>query len=82
MERKFMTTKQIIRQIAKEQGVTPKQVETDMKEAIREAMENTKASGDPVAKELWGRLAPDGKEPSIEKFLNFCAAELHNRRSS
>jgi hypothetical protein len=45
-------------------------------------MENTKASGDPVAKELWGRLAPDGKEPSIEKFLNFCAAELHNRRSS
>lgn len=77
-----MTTKQIIRQIAKEQGVTTKQVETDMKEAIREAMENTKASGDPVAKELWKRLAPDGKEPSIEKFLNFCAAELHHRTNS
>ena len=77
-----MTNKQIIRQIAKDQGVTTKQFEADMKEAIREAMENTKASGDPVAKELWERLAPDGKEPSIEKFLNFCAAELHHRTNS
>ena len=47
-----MTTKQIIRQIAREHGVTPQQVEADMKEAIREAMASTAASDDPVAKEL------------------------------
>lgn len=70
-----MTTKDIIRQIAMQHGVTPEQVEADMKEAIKTAM----ASTDPQAQELWKQIAPDGKEPSIETFLNFCAGELHRR---
>lgn len=70
-----MTTKDIIRQIAMQHGVTPEQVEADMKEAIRTAMSST----DPQAQELWKQIAPDGKEPSIETFLNFCAGELHRR---
>lgn len=70
-----MTTKGIIRQIAKKHGVTPKQVNADMKEAIRAAMLCT----DPHAQELWKQIAPDGKEPSIETFLNFCTSELHRR---
>lgn len=70
-----MTTKDIIRQIATQHGVTPEQVEADMKEAIRTAMSST----DPQAQELWKQIAPDGKEPSIETFLNFCAGELHRR---
>ena len=70
-----MTTKDIIRQIATKHGVTPEQVEADMKEAIRTAMSST----DPQAQELWKQIAPDGKEPSIETFLNFCAGELHRR---
>ena len=52
-----MTTKEIIRQIAKQHGVTPEQVEADMKEAIRAGM----ASTDPHAQELWKQIAPDGK---------------------
>lgn len=70
-----MTTKEIIRQIAKQHGVTPEQVEADMKEAISAGM----ASTDPHAQELWKQIAPDGKEPSIETFLNYCAGELHKR---
>ena len=70
-----MTTKEIIRQIAKQHGVTPEQVEADIKEAIRAGMGST----DPHAQELWKQIAPDGKEPSIETFLNYCAGELHKR---
>ena len=70
-----MKTKEIIRQIAKQHGVTPEQVEADMKEAIRVGM----ASTDPHAQKLWKQIAPDGKEPSIETFLNYCVGELHKR---
>lgn len=73
-----MTAKKIIRQIAREQGVTPKEVEADMKEAIRAAMSST----DPVAQEVWKQLAPDGKEPTIEEFLKFCATRVHTQINS
>lgn len=70
-----MTTKKIIRQIAKKNGVTPQEVERDMKEAIRAGM----ASTDPTAQALWKQIAPDGKEPSIETFLKFCAGQVQMR---
>ena len=70
-----MTTKEIIRQIAKQHGVTPEQVEADMKEAIRAGMEST----DPHAQELWKQIAPDGKEPSLDAFLKFCADQVDKR---
>ncbi|MBQ7048181.1 MAG: hypothetical protein IJN86_04455 [Clostridia bacterium] len=66
-----MSTKKIIRQIAKENGVTPEEVETEMREAIRIGM----ASVDPEVQKFWNRLAPDGKEPSIDAFLRFCCEE-------
>lgn len=69
-----MTTKQIIRRIARDNNVTPKQVEEDIKEAIRAAM----ASDDPQAQAIWRQIAPDGKEPSIDTFLKFCANRIHN----
>ena len=67
-----MTTKKIIRQNAKKNGVSPKQVESDMKEAIRIAM----TSSDPRAKELWEELSPDGSQPTIAEFIEFCSAKL------
>lgn len=70
-----MTTKEIIRQIAKQHGVTPEQVEADMKEAIRAGMGST----DPHAQELWKQIAPDGKEPSLDAFLKFCADQVDKR---
>ena len=56
-----MTTKKIIRQIAKQNGVTPQEVINDIKEAIRVGM----ASTEPTARAFWQQIAPEGKEPSI-----------------
>ena len=50
-----MTTKKIIRQIAKQNGVTPQEVINDMKEAIRVGM----ASTEPTARAFWQQIAPD-----------------------
>ena len=63
-----MTTNEIIERIAKENHTTPEEVEKEMRRAIQTAMK----SNDPRAKELWKQISPDGKEPSIERFLKFC----------
>lgn len=71
-----MKTNEIIRQIAKERGISPKKVEEEMRYAIREAM----ATKEPQAQALWKQLAPDGKEPSIDQFLKFCVDRLEKQR--
>lgn len=73
-----MTTKEIIEQIARENHTTPEVVEEEMRSAIRAAM----ASNDLHAQALWKQIAPDGKEPSIETFLRFCADRINKLRNS
>lgn len=67
-----MSIRKIIRQIAKQHGVTTKEVIADMNAAIRAGM----ASRDPEAQIFWRQVAPDGKEPSIDTFLKFCAKRV------
>ena len=55
----------IFRQIAKENGTTEKAVKEEMQFAIREAMK----SAEPEAIAFWKAVAPDGKEPPIEKVI-------------
>ena len=69
-----MNFKNIIRQIAKEHGVTPAEVKKDMQEAIRIGMSST----DPVAQAYWKRIAPTGKEPTVEEFLAFFTSEVRS----
>ena len=57
----------IFRQIAKENGTTEKAVKEEMQFAIREAMK----SAEPEAIAFWKAVAPDGKEPPIEIYINF-----------
>lgn len=64
----------IVKQIAKKYGVSTKQVEKDMKEAIHMAMLNR--NNTPESKALWDKIAPDGKEPSIERFIAFCREQV------
>ena len=71
---KIMSTKSIIRKIAKEHGVSAKQVEADIREAIRFSM----AAETPRARILWNELSPDGKEPSVDTFLKFCVKKVKN----
>lgn len=65
-------TKKIIKQIAMQNGVTPEYVEEEMRKAMRAGM----ASTDPHAQELWKQIAPDGKEPSIDRFLEFVSSRV------
>ena len=72
-----MNANEIIKQIAGERNMTPQEVEEELRRAIREAM----ATEDPRAQALWKQIAPDGEEPSIDRFLEFCVARLNARRS-
>ena len=71
-----MDIKEIIKQIAKDNQVTPEDVEKEMRESIRDAMQTK----DPEAQRLWKQIAPDGKEPSIETFLKFCMDYKRRRK--
>lgn len=64
-----MNLKRIIRQIAKEHGVTPAEVRKDMEEAMRVSM----ASSNPVAMAHWRSISPDGKEPQLKDFIAYIA---------
>ena len=65
----------IFRQIAKENGTTEKAVKEEMQFAIREAMK----SAEPKAIAFWKAVAPDGKEPTIEKVIEMIALNVNNR---
>lgn len=67
-----MSTKRIIRQIAKNHGVSTKQVRADIREAMRFSM----MSEAPGAQTFWNELSPGGKEPSVEAFLKMCVQKL------
>ena len=68
-------TKRIIATIAAEQGIPPEEVEHEMMEAIRAGM----ASPDPHAQALWKQISPDGKEPSIDRFLEFVSDKAKSK---
>ena len=60
----------IFRQIAKENGTTEKAVKEEMQFAIR---------AEPEAIAFWKAVAPDGKEPPIEKVIAMIALNVNNR---
>lgn len=62
--------KNIIEQIAKENGVTAQEVEKDIQDAINLAMQNPKASS------FWSALCPDGEAPTIEELVSVLATHL------
>lgn len=68
----YMKTKGILEQIARENHITVAEAERQMAEAIRQAM----ASSDPMVRQRWKKIAPDGKTPSVEEFLKYCAKSL------
>ncbi len=68
-----MSTRRIIKGISKKSGVPKRQVIADIKAAIRVGM----ASTDPETQAFWKQIAPDGKEPTIDEFLNYFANNIH-----
>jgi len=63
---------------AGDRDMRSEEMENEIKKAIREAMATT----DPRAQALWKRIAPDGKEPSVEEFLDFCVNRLKEKNKT
>lgn len=67
-------TIRVIQAIAMKEGISPKEVESKMMEAIRAGM----ASTNPRAQALWKQICPDGKEPDLDTFLNFLVGRVNS----
>lgn len=57
--------KNIIKEVAKAHKMSEQEVRNEMRIAIRAAMQ----SPDPTAQAFWKQIAPDGKEPTVEKVI-------------
>ncbi len=67
--------KNVFDSIAKNQGVSRAEVENEIAYAIGGAMK----SDDPKAKEIWGKISPDGKAPTPEDFIGILAKMVAER---
>ena len=68
--------KNIIKEIAKAHGISEQEVRNEMRVAIRAAMKNT----DPTAQAFWKQIAPDGKEPPVERVIASISLMVQNNK--
>ena len=62
-----MKFSKIIKQVAKQNGVTPEEVEKEIKEAIRIGM----TSQNPIVQARWKLISPSDKAPTVDEFLTY-----------
>ena len=67
-----MKFSKIIKQVAKQNGVTPVEVEREIKEAIRIGM----TSSDPLVQARWKLISPSGNPPTVDEFLTYLYSEI------
>lgn len=70
-----MDTKEIFEMLARNNNTTPEKNEEELRNAIRDAMKTE----DPKAQMLWKRISPDGKEPTVDRFLH-CVTDMLKER--
>lgn len=68
--------KNIIKEVAKSHKMSEQEVRDEMRVAIRAAMKST----DPTAQAFWKQIAPDGKEPPVEKVIAFISLMVQENR--
>ena len=71
-----MRFKEVLCKISAVYGVTTQEVESQMADAIWQAVQ----TDDPTVRALWEEIIPTGQIPSVEDFVIRCA-ELLNRRN-
>jgi len=69
MKRKYSKA---IKEIARQNGVTPESVYEEMQKAINTGYNNL----DPTIQEYWRRILPDGEEPNPEKIIEALSKEI------
>ena len=68
--------KNIIKEVAKANGTTEQEVKNEMRIAIKAAMQSKELA----AQAFWKQIAPDGKEPPVEKVIASIALMVQNNR--
>ena len=69
-----MGNRKIYRQIAKDHGVSPKEVKADMQAAINYAYNNT--SNDEITKAYQDQVPRKGSIPTSEEFISYAVKKL------
>ena len=64
-----------IREIAKQQGISAEAVYAEMQNAITLGYSNL----DPAVQEYWRKIAPDGKVPTPEKYIEIIIKEMKQK---
>ncbi|MDD4636962.1 MAG: sporulation initiation factor Spo0A C-terminal domain-containing protein [Bacteroidales bacterium] len=72
-----MSMRSVYRKIAKQNGVSVKEVKEEMQKAIDEAWDNPKKSYDVCSKQM--QVLPDGTKPSVEEFIRYCSSEIKQK---
>ena len=68
--------KNVIKEVAKAHKMSEQEVRNEMRIAIRAAMK----SSDPTAQAFWKQIAPDGKEPPVEKVIATIALMVQDNK--
>lgn len=64
--------KDIFEKVAENNGVSAKEVERE----IRKALKKAQANPDPQVQAFWQKVSPDGNEPDLEKLIALLALEI------
>ena len=73
-----MSNRSIYRKIAKENGISVKEVKKDMQSALDHAYKN--APNDGVTKAYQNKMPRKGEVPTPEEFISFAAMEVKKRK--
>lgn len=68
-----MNYNEIIKKVAKENGVSVEEVERDINALITEAYN----SEDPETRKKWSVMSGDGSQPTVEEVLSYFIRRLH-----
>lgn len=72
-----MGMRSIYRKIAKQNGVSVKEVKDEMQKALDDAWNNPDKSADVRFNQM--KMAPDGKKPSVDEFIRYCSSEIKQK---
>lgn len=72
-----MSNRKVLRQIAKEHGISLKEVKQDMQAALAHAYKNAPKDG--VTKAYQDRVPRKGEIPTAEEFINYAVMEIKKK---
>lgn len=72
-----MSMRSIYHKIAKQNGVSVKEVKEEMQKALDDAWDNPDKSADVRFNQL--KLSPDGKKPSVDEFIRYCSSKIKQK---